>query len=299
MDDKSSVFAILVNYNTPLLTQECIDSLKKSTYQNIHIIVVDNGSIDDSSVQLSKVGGIVFLHSNQNLGFSGGNNIGIKYALEHDADYIMLLNNDTIIDPNMVRILLENNNGENITIPKIYYFPKGNKHIWAAGGELVKFDSDAIQRGLNELDNGQYNSASNISFCCGCCFLTSAQIWKKIGLLREEYFLYCEDTDFSVRLKQNDVKVRYIPEAVMWHKVSASSGGENSKFIAYYVTRNRLYLAVVNHLGMKAVLAVLIQSIGRYIKSFFKSNKSYRIVPFALFDEVKGNMGKSGRNLRK
>lgn len=289
------VYIILVNYQNVELTVECIESIKKSTYKNFKIVVVDNGSQYDSVSKLKGIEDIVLIESKDNLGFSGGNNLGIDYAIKHNADFIMLLNNDTIVDEKLVSNLVTNTKNGVVTVPKIYYYGTDKKEIWYAGGELTSFKTNSRQIGLNEVDVGQYNVKRNVDFCCGCCFMISKDDIKKVGNLREEYFLYCEDNDYSLRLKKKNISVQYIPDAIVWHKVSASSGGENTNFIAYYVTRNRLECARKNELGYFAIIYILFESMGKFIKSFFKKNHAYRVVPSAIWDWMNGKLGKSER----
>ncbi len=296
--EEAAVFIILLNYRNVNLTIDCIKSINESSYDNYKIIVVDNASNDDSVRILRECRDIILIESQENLGFSGGCNLGIRYALEHHADYIMLLNNDTIVDQELIKKLVNNTQKGTVTVPKIYYFPVGSNEIWYAGGKLTKFKTDSIQYGLNAKEDGiSYEEEKCIDFCCGCCFMISSIDIKEVGLLAEEYFLYCEDNDFSIRLKKNNISVRYIPTANLWHKVSASTNGENSKFVAYYVTRNRLYCAKKNKLGLLAELYIMLESFLRYIKSYINSNKAYRIALVALKDCMCGKMGKSQRDL--
>ena len=111
-----------------------------------------------------------------------------------------------------------------VTVPKIYYYPYQSNRIWYAGGEFVKHRTDTVQNGYNEIDTGQYNSHRYVGFCCGCCFMIKSSDLKRVGLLREEYFLYCEDTELCIRASLNGISIKYIPQAKLWHKVSASTG---------------------------------------------------------------------------
>jgi hypothetical protein len=234
---------IIVNYNGEKYTNDCIKSVLKSSYQNYLVIVVDNASTDNSVKLLEEFNNkIVIIKNNENLGFSGANNIGIKYALENECEYVLLLNNDTEIDKdlikNMVDSSMKNNNA--IISPKIYYYNEPNK-IWSAGGGLNWKKGLSFHYGQNEIDKGQYDQQKEIDFATGCCILIHKSIFDKIGFLAEEYFLYFEDTDFCVRAKRAGIEILYEPSAKLWHKVSSTTGGEESLITLYYGNRNRLY----------------------------------------------------------
>ncbi len=234
---------IIVNYNGEKYTNDCIKSVLKSSYQNYLVIVVDNASTDNSVRLLEEFNNkIVIIKNNVNLGFSGANNIGIKYALENECEYVLLLNNDTEIDKNLIKNMVDasikNNNA--IISPKIYYYYEPNK-IWSAGGGLNWKKGLSFHYGFNEIDRGQFDVRKEIDFATGCCILIHKSVFDKIGFLAEEYFLYFEDTDFCVRAKRAGIKIIYEPSARLWHKVSSTTGGEESLITLYYGNRNRLY----------------------------------------------------------
>lgn len=247
---------ILLNYCNYNLTIDCIKSIRQSTYQNYEIIVVDNNSPDHSGENLSQLESIRFLQMEENLGFAAGNNRGIEVALSDGCEYVMLLNNDTVIDPNMIETLVSRADSNTVVVPKMYYFDvEGRKDIlWYAGGILKYKSSDGIHIGGRQEDSKQYSVEREVTFATGCCMMIHRTILEKVGLLREEYFMYCEDTDYSIRLNKSNVRILYVPNAKLWHKVSSSSGGEMSKFIVYYVVRNKIYCAIVNKLGIKTYI---------------------------------------------
>lgn len=234
---------ILVNYNGKNYNEECIDSILKSTYKNIEIIVVDNASNDNSVEILKKryMNNIIIVETGLNLGFSGGNNVGIKLALEKKCNFILLLNNDTAIEENMIEIMVEAsiNNQYSVISPKIYYYD--NKEIiWSAGADMIWKKGIPAQRGMNEVDKGQYDVECNVEIATGCCLLIPKNIIEEVGLLPDDYFLYYEDTDYTTQIVRKGYKILYLPSARMYHKVSASTGGEESFNYIYYNTRNRL-----------------------------------------------------------
>ena len=234
--EERKISVILVNYNALEMTIECINSIKKSACKP-EIIVIDNGSQRNESIELqNKYPDIICKRSETNLGFAGGNNIGIELAIEHGATHIALLNNDTIIDSHMLSCLANNCKINSISVPVIYYYKKP-KMVWYAGGEINKRTGAVI----HYLENSEPNTIHPIqcNFATGCCFMAQTLIWKQIGLLDESYFMYCEDVEYCLRLKKNNIYVQLVPEAKMWHKVGFSSGGEYSPIAIYYATRNR------------------------------------------------------------
>lgn len=237
------VGVILVNYNGEMYNNECIDSLLNSDYQNLEIIVVDNASTDNSlNVLKNKYKNIIkIIESKENLGFSGANNLGIDLAKEIGCDYILLLNNDTVIKKNSIieMMRLANKYPNDVIAPKINYFDKKDI-IWSAGGGINWAKGNTFHYGMNKYDNGEFDEEKIIEFATGCALLLPLSIIEKVGYLEDEYFLYYEDTDYCTRIIKNGFTIRYCPESVIYHKVSMSTGGGESELYCYYIDRNRL-----------------------------------------------------------
>src|SRR3989338_4064797 len=165
------VFIILLNWNCKLHTEECLNSLKSIAYDNYKIVVVDNGSQDGSVDFLKTRFPEVFLISNKrNMGFAEGNNIGVKYAVSQGADYVLLLNNDTVVDKNFLNELVETaeNNKESVLVgPKIYNYYKKNQ-IESAGYRQSIFTSKTYPIGYLESDCGRYEQEKEVNFISGC-----------------------------------------------------------------------------------------------------------------------------------
>lgn len=236
-----SVYIILVNFNGAKDTIECIKSLNNISYENFKIVVVDNKSFDEDKLKLKETGeDFHFIESDKNLGFAGGNNLGIKYAIDNKADFVLLLNNDTMVRDNFLNELMkytEKNVG--IVGPKILYYPEVSK-IWFAGGRINWFKFIGEHYGEKQEDNGQFDKLKQVDFITGCCMLINCNVFEKVGLLPEGYFMYFEDVDFCVRVKELGYKLIYNPHSEIYHKVSISTGGEESPFIIQYANENRL-----------------------------------------------------------
>ena len=243
---KKTVAIILVNYNGYDDTLECVKSIIKSTYTEYKIILVDNGSNDAEKIRDNQ-----FLNENcsvilykENLGFSGGNNIGIKYAEETFApDYYFLLNNDTVVDPYAIEKLVESCESIEacgIMTGRILYYSNKNV-IWSAGGRFDFKTGIADQPELGKINSEKYDGINATTFCTGCAMMIPSSVLRKVGYLAESYFLYAEDTDYCCRVMNEGFKLFYTGEAIIYHKVSSSTG-RTSSLSQYYNVRNNFYI---------------------------------------------------------
>lgn len=286
------VSVIIVNYCHPEITMKCINSIKGNSHLITNIIVVDNASPDDSYEFLkNKVPyDVVLIKADENHGFAAGNNIGIKYALENGADYIMLLNNDTEIAPNMISILLQYTNDNIVTAPKMYYYDDP-KRIWFAGGKYYTCSGQFKHIGENELDSQKYDTNIECDFLTGCCFMMTAKVACTVGYLDENYFMYVEDVDYSLRLRNEGVKLMMIPKAKLWHKVGVSSGGATTRLNIYYGNRNRFYLQ--KKFGFNCIIRwiTFITRIALIINGVV-CNTNQKYIWFSIIDYCANRMGK-------
>ena len=271
----SNVAIIILHFNGEKDTIECLKSIEQlstNRYQ-LSVIVVDNGSKEKFKVQSSK---FKVIRNEENLGFAGGNNVGIRYALDNKADYILTLNNDTLVDKNLINQLLEVAESESkigIVAPKIY-FAKGfefhkdrykelekGKVLWYAGGIMDWNNVLGVHRGVDEVDVGQYESAYETDFASGCSMFVKREVVKQIGYLDDNYFLYYEEADFCERAKKRGYRIFYAPKAIVWHKNARSVGGVGSELQDYYTTRNRLLFGV-KYAPYRAKIALIRESFG-------------------------------------
>lgn len=235
------VSIVTLNWNGKEVLLECLESLKKLNYSNYEIIVVDNGSTDGSCEILEEnYPEIKLIKNKENLGVAMGNNIGIKHS---HGDYVLLLNNDTIVDSNLIKELLkvlENEKDGGVVGPKIYYYDEPHK-IWAAGGGRINWlTGDVRLFGGDEIDRGQYEDITDVDYVSGCALFTRRELFEKIGYLDEIYFAYFEETDWCVRACKEGYRLLYAPQAKMWHKVRSSSQ-TISGFHEYQMTRNMFW----------------------------------------------------------
>ena len=227
------VHIILVNWNGRDVTLACLDALADITYPNARVVVVDNASSDGSIEAIrARHPGVAVLPMTENLRFAGGNNAGIRHALEAGAELIMLLNNDTVVAPDFLEPMvatLTAGDRTGMVAPKIYYHAEPDR-IWFAGGAISFWTGTMSHPGIRERDNRQFDERREIDYATGCCVLTSRAVIGKAGILDERFFMYGEDADWSMRVRRCGYRILYEPRARVWHKVSVSSGGHLSAF---------------------------------------------------------------------
>jgi|SRR5579859_6177486 len=224
-DEEPKVVVILLNWNNAHFTAPCIRSLQKSDYRNMQILVVDNGSKDGSPESLqSDFPDATVIRNSENLGFAAGNNVGIHAALETGAKYVLILNNDTEVDPGLVRELVsicEKDDSIGISTAKMYFMNPSNV-IWFAGSTVNLWTGTFRHVGYGEIDRGQFDDVAEPGFATGCCFLIRADLLKKLGGFEESFFIYAEDLDLSVRCRKSGYRIVFNPQAKLWHKESGT-----------------------------------------------------------------------------
>lgn len=237
-----TVAIILVNYNGYDDTVECVKSIQDIKYHNYKVFIVDNNSSDTEKMRndefLSKNAEIIY--SNVNLGFSGGNNLAISIALKEKFEYIVLLNNDTAVDPDFLGELVKTAQKENVgaVTGKIYFYYHPET-VWSAGGEYNRNTGLTIQ--YSGIDEAEFDVEKKITFATGCLLMVPATIIQKVGLMDESYFLYSEDSDYCQRIIDAGFEIMYSPKSIIYHKVSASTG-DKSPLQQRYMMRNNLYM---------------------------------------------------------
>jgi len=234
------VYAIVLNWNRPDDTYACLASLARSDYPALKILVVDNGSGPEQVRMLrAHEFDIEILWLERNYGFAEGNNRGIQYALEHGADFVLLINNDTTVDPGMVSELMRMVQLDplvGVEGPIIYYADLPDK-VWFAGMRFRR-NLYVVRRGLHL--KPPLKPVEEVDFISGCGMLIRRSVLERIGFLSPDYFMYYEDLDFCVRAKQAGFKLMCATQARMWHKVSASTGGVDSPLKQYYQVKSSL-----------------------------------------------------------
>lgn len=237
------VVIIVLNWNGCTDTLECLASLQKVEYPSFEVLVVDNGSSDDSVEHIRRDFPLVtVLETGQNLGFVGGNNIGLEYARGAGAEYALLLNNDTEVAPDfLMKLVLAGESDPMVGIagPSIYYFDQPDV-FWSAGGAIDWGRGITGMIGINEEDRGQYGcQPTPVDFVTGCALMIKMSVVAKVGALDPRFFAYYEETEWCVRARRAGYTVLFVPGAKVWHKISPVAR-EASPVVHYYMTRNRL-----------------------------------------------------------
>ncbi|MBN2072058.1 MAG: glycosyltransferase family 2 protein [Candidatus Krumholzibacteriota bacterium] len=223
---------IILNWNGEDVIGQCLESLEKVKSPPLRITVVDNASTD-SSVEMirERFPEIELLINDSNLLFAEGNNVGIRKAMERGGQYILLLNNDTEVDPDFARRMMEAATvpGIGIVGPKIYFFDDSDR-IWYGGGEFFPGIWIPKHKDLRKRDSDSDGRSVETGWVTGCAMLVRREVFEDIGLLDRSYRIYCEDIDFCLRAKKAGWKCYYEESARVWHKVSSSSGGGMTPF---------------------------------------------------------------------
>ncbi len=273
------VSVVVLNWNGIEDTVECLNSLREMDYPNFETIVVDNGSTDGSQERIKReFPEVSLIENHKNLGVGEGNNVGIRHALGKGAEYIFLLNNDAIVDPQVLQELInvaENDRMIGIAGPLIYFYDDPTK-IQSAGLHIDFRDAVCRLRGYKRRDTGDYSKMEEVNSASGCGMLVKKSVIQKVGLLDPEYFAYGDDIDWSLRTKKAGFKVVFVPQAKMWHKGSMSTGGR------YTVPRSYLFgratvLFIKKHgkwyHWFKFLFFVSVALIGGFIRQSFKRNQ--------------------------
>jgi len=277
------VFIIVLNWNSASDTIECIGSLQKLDYPACEIILVDNGSSDDSeSILRKKYPGLEFIQTGTNLGFAGGNNVGIRYALEHGGEYVWLLNNDTVVYPDalteMVR-LAQSDPSIGMVGSKIFFYAEPDV-LWYAGGTFdVKNGGIAGHIGWGQKDSGQFDHVIDVDYITGCSLLVKKKVIDEIGLMPEEYFLYFEETDWNHSAKKAGFRTVVAQKSLIWHKVKRK--GDALVRFTYYMTRNRFILIKkIEHKALMACIKYQYREGKKLLTNFWKNKEFNKFIQF-------------------
>jgi GT2 family glycosyltransferase len=239
---RDRICIVLVNWNGKKDTLECLASLQKVDYKLFSVVVVDNGSTDGSVEAIREAfPRTVIFQTGENLGFAGGNNVAIKWALGKPFKWILLLNNDTIVAPDILRAFMETAGqypDAKIFGAKMYRYGT-ERTLDHLGGRWVEERAEFESIGMLEVDNGRFEESQSVDYVCGAALLMHREVPETIGLLEPRFFLFWEETDFCYRARRKGFDVRTAPQAKVWHKVSASFVG-GKPHTNYFWWRSRL-----------------------------------------------------------
>ncbi len=269
MKDFPQVYVIMLTYNHSEDTRQALISLQRLTYPNVRLVVVDNHSTDETVSMIRRdFPEVIVLVNASNLGFAAGINVGIRYALESGAGFILLINNDVVVAPDMLGYLvaaMEEDVGA--TAPLIYYLEDPTR-IWSAG--FARHPSLLEMRGgaRGELDIGQWIAPFEMDYLLGCALLLNCDALQQVGFFDERYFFYYEDLDLSWRMQENGYRLLTVPQAHMWHKGSGSAG-LSSEFRVYHMARSSVVFSRSHTVGLRRFVTLLFR-VGSSLKKSLK-----------------------------
>lgn len=245
--EEKKIGIVTVLYNSEKVLDDFFDSLKRQTYKNFILYVVDNASPDNSLEKARKIAAdcefkTKFIANKENYGVAKGNNQGIINALYDECDYVLLSNNDIILENDTIELLYKGmiENKADMAVPKIYLH--NSTKLWCAGGKYNRFNNNTIHFGYNKEDCEKYSKLKKVSYAPTCFMLIEKSVFYDVGLMDEKFFVYYDDTDFVYRSQKLHKRLFYIPESKMQHKESVCTG-KRSDFFYRYVYRNRIYFA--------------------------------------------------------
>lgn len=267
------ICAIILNWNNYPNTRDCIESLRRSSCELSMIILIDNNSQDDSLNKLKRDYSdnekIAFFKNDHNMGFAKGVNVGIKRALEEGVEFIILVNNDAVLDENCIAILtreLNSRNKSGLAGPLInyYYTPK---KIWQAGGRFSKIKSGLVIPYKNKSDRYIDFDTKEVSFLSGCVLMIKRELLDTIGLFDENFFFYGEDLDLCLRTASSGYKILFVPQAKALHKVTNIAKDRTSEFVMYNLAKSTI-ICIKKHFSKAYLYYALFMQITVY--SFYR-----------------------------
>lgn len=258
MSASLSIGVVVVNWDTLGDTRQCINAVRASTHQHYELFVVDNAFSDGSVAALRHAYPEATVIANgRNLGFAGGYNVGIRAALEHGRDAVLLLNDDTVVAPGALRALAEAARAHpraGFLGPKICTVE--DPQVLLSAGGYLRDGWKLIHRGLGELDRGQFDTAAEVECLSGCALLVTREAIEEIGLLDEDFFAYYEDVDWCYRARQAGLSLLFVPQATVWHPDTRTRDTE-SPLVTYYTARNSLLFARRHGLGAVTMAVIM------------------------------------------
>ena len=296
MNADKKIAIIIINWKKYDLTLNCIDSVLKSSYKNFKIILIDNEAQNSFPDEINKSEKIKIIKNENNEGFSKANNQGIKYSIKHGYDYVLLLNNDTLIKNDLIDSLIQQSSTLNQKIIQPLILNYDGSKIWNAGGKINNFFGT-----FQTLEKGKgfkyfKRNRTYTDWFTGCCVLIKVEIFNHVGYFDERFFAYYEDVDYSIRLKKMGYSIALMTNSYLQHYESASSKSLNkiegnlSPYVHYLNIRNHILLLKkhsksFNLIGVLLYQLVKIFSYLLYFLIRFRFNK-FKMVSKGLVDAI-------------
>ena len=296
MNADKKIAIIIINWKKYDLTLNCIHSVLKSSYKNFKIILIDNEAQNSFPDEINKSDQIKIIKNENNEGFSKANNQGIKYSIKHGFDYVLLLNNDTLIKNDLIDSLIQQSSTLNQKIIQPLILNYDGSKIWSAGGKINNFFGtfETLKKGKSFKN---FKSDKNLTeWFTGCCVLIKLEIFNHVGYFDERFFAYYEDVDYSIRLKKMGYSIALMTNSYLQHYESASSKSMNkiegnlSPYVHYLNIRNHILLLKKHSKSFNLIGVLLYQlvKIFSYLVYFlirFRFNK-FKMVSKGLVDAI-------------
>ena len=261
-----ATYAVVLNWNGRDYTLRCLDSLARVSDPPVRVVCVDNGSTDGSVEAIrERHPGVQLIENGANLGYSGGNNAGLRWALEQGAEWLVLVNNDAEVAEDAFAGFAATAAGhpEAGALAGKLYLADPPDRIWFAGQHyLTWLGYSGRARGLGRRDSDRYRRVAPADRAAGALMAVSRAAAERAGLLDEDLFAYVEDVDWSLRIREAGFEILFAPTARAWHRVAGSTGGEASTHNLYYGTRNTIVVCE-RHRPLPAPLAALRRAVVR------------------------------------
>lgn len=283
------VSIIILNWNQKEMTLKCLKSLKKIIYSPFEIIIIDNGSTDDSvSAIKNEFPDIQIIENKKNLGVAGGRNVGIEYVQKKGTDYMLFLDNDTTVHQNFITEIVKVGEGDKsigILTGKIYFSSHPDK-IWCAGGSLSLYRCHFALIGYDKIDRGQYDKIKEVDHVTGCCFMIRKEVVDKIGIFDQSFVPYfSEDTDFCLRAKEKGYKIMYVPKSKIWHHIVKKTSVSEQY---WYLKGRNLMLFMRKHARIHHWIVFFFFFIFSSLRLLYKETRAGNIKKF--FTMAKGTL---------
>jgi len=292
------VAIVVLNWNNAPDTLACLESLTRIDYPDHTILVVDNGSTDDSVARIGdRFPRMEIRQTGANLGYAEGNNVGIRHALEQGVDYVLLLNDDVVVAPDMLSNLVAVAGREPLAGflgPKVYH--REEPQCLQSAGIALDWLYDSRHRGQDQVDAGQFDVVEEVDAVSGCAMLASRRVLERVGLLAPQYFMYYEEIDWCLRARAAGFKNLYVPTARVWHRKPQLRTAA-MPFVTYYMRRNAYLLLSKHQAGIRALAWTTIRNLIWLLNWTFnpkwRGSREKRDALFkALIDAALGNYGK-------
>jgi GT2 family glycosyltransferase len=305
-----NVAIVILNWNNSEDTLACLRSVAGLSYPALFTVVVDNGSADDSVARLrATYPNVDTFETGENLGYAGGNNIGIRYALAHGAQYVCILNNDVTVAPGFLTPLvieLEKNDDVGVVTPLVAEMAEPER-VWALGVSVDRRAGSAVRLHAGErVSDWQGAEPYDVDVASGTAMLAKREVFEGAGLLDEPFYLYYEEVDWCLRVRRAGYRILAVPASLVWHKVSATLG-ESSPVIDYYMLRNHLRL-ITRHwsggTGLWLLTRTVVRSLVTVAAYTAKPHGGARVPHrnarlLGLRDAMLGRWGKMGPDVAK